>query len=413
MLINTIEWFEFDLINYYIKDPQLNFGYPFLPVPIFSKQVLGLIMYGMALSTILIIIGRFVRIAALYFGLAFAYFFLIDQTFYNNHYYLIILISGMLVFMRSDEAFVLGKKSAPTYIEAWQYWLLRFQVMVVYFFGGVAKMNPYWLDHEPAKTLLEMKALASGISYVSSQPIVLTITYGGLVFDLLIGFALLYKPTQKLGIVAAILFNVMNAWLFHDISIFPYFMLGALILFINPNTVHEWLKEKKLAKKPLQSNESKHLSGVGMIILSLYMVLQITLPIRHYFIPGYTDWTGEGQRFSWRMKIQTRIYNVDEISFIIDTGEGQSIIDVRKYINDDQYHQMLHSPLMVVQFAQFIEAHAKENFGFENVEIAANIPIEFNGQPKAFMFYPNTNILESHRRNDSFYDWMPPAPGLD
>ncbi len=414
MLINIIEWYDFNLISYYIMEPSVNFRYDFLALPILPEKLLKLMMHGMIISTLLMITGVLFRWAVLYFFLSFSYFFLVDQTFYNNHYYLIILLSGMMFFMDLDKSFTLRKIKGNTLIGMWQYWLLRFQVIIVYFYGGIAKINPYWFNHEPTREILNSKAIRSGIDALTSEFMIGLITYGGLVFDLFIGFALLYKPTRKIAFIAAIGFNITNAWLFNDISIFPYFMLGALILFFEPDEVSTWLVKMKLIKQFSSTKESAiKLPKWGLFMLSSYVLFQLGFPLRQYFIDGYADWTGEGQRFSWHMKIQNRIYDIRNIKMYIDTGSERSQIDIRKYLNDDQYHQMLHSPQMVIQFAEFIEDHARVNYGILSPKITAEIPIGFNGEKPTLMFYPDKDLLEEYRTHQSFNDWMPPAPGIN
>ena len=48
----------------------------------------------------------------------------------------------------SVDAWRAGKRESAT-VPIWTIWLLRFQIGVPYFFGGIAKLNPDWLAGEP------------------------------------------------------------------------------------------------------------------------------------------------------------------------------------------------------------------------------------------------------------------------
>ena len=62
------------------------------------------------------------------------------------------------------------------------------------------------------------------------------ITYGGLLFDLFIGFLLFYKRTRLFAFILVIIFNTMNYFLFlgnSEIGVFPFIMIATLILFMS------------------------------------------------------------------------------------------------------------------------------------------------------------------------------------
>ena len=66
-------------------------------------------------------------------------------------------------------------------------------------------------------------------------------SYGGLSFDLGIGFVLLWRKTRWLGILAVFFFHLMNNWMF-SIGVFPFLMIGATVLFLEPDTPRKWLQ---------------------------------------------------------------------------------------------------------------------------------------------------------------------------
>ena len=98
--------------------------------------------------------------------------------------------------------------------------------MIVYFYAGVAKINEDWLRAEPMKHWLAMDAHKmhllrylvgdAGVKVVSSELSAYLISYTGLVFDIVIGFILLWGRgwIWILSLVACITFHIMNKMLF-------------------------------------------------------------------------------------------------------------------------------------------------------------------------------------------------------
>ncbi len=70
---------------------------------------------------------------------------LIDQTNYLNHYYLISLISFLMLFCPLHRAFAIDAWRQPTSahstVPAGILWLLRIQIALVYLFAGLSKIN--------------------------------------------------------------------------------------------------------------------------------------------------------------------------------------------------------------------------------------------------------------------------------
>ena len=105
--------------------------------------LLGLASLGVAL-------GYRYRLSIVAFFLLFTYVELIDRTTYLNHYYLVSLVSLLMIFLPLDRALSLDARrtpsdSAPRTIPRSVLWLLMAQVGLVYLFAGIAKLNPDWL----------------------------------------------------------------------------------------------------------------------------------------------------------------------------------------------------------------------------------------------------------------------------
>lgn len=99
--------------------------------------------------------GVFYRIATVLFFLGFSYWYLLDQTRYLNHLYLCALIAFLMIFLpchraKSFDAWLrpsIRSNQAPR----WALWAVRFQIGLVYFYAGIAKLASDWLAGEPMR----------------------------------------------------------------------------------------------------------------------------------------------------------------------------------------------------------------------------------------------------------------------
>ena len=64
---------------------------------------------------------------------------------YNNHFYALLLIAFFVTLSQSRAAFALFA-TRQTHASAWPATLMKVQVSVIYFYAGMAKLNPEWLS---------------------------------------------------------------------------------------------------------------------------------------------------------------------------------------------------------------------------------------------------------------------------
>ena len=192
----------------------------------------------MAIAAIGITLGLFYRISASTFFICFTYMFLLEQTKYLNHFYFASLISCLMIFIPAHQRFSLDALRKPairaSFAPAYNLYLLRFQMGVVYFFGGIAKINPDWLSAQPLKMWMAKRADYAIIGpYVNNQNFIYGMAYSGLLLDLFIVPALLYKKTRIPAFLAVCFFHISNALIF-NIGIFPWFSIGITALYFSP-----------------------------------------------------------------------------------------------------------------------------------------------------------------------------------
>ena len=173
-----------DFVQNFIEGPQLSLKYHFAsfidPLP---PVVLEMLIILLMISCILIVLGKLYRYAMAFFFLGFSYIFLLDKAYYNNHLYLICLIALLMIFIPADRNIVRTKKDASQRkdIKKWHLLVLKLQIVIVYFFGGIAKLNYDWLvNQQPVKIILEQKATDSIFSgLLLTDVTTYFIAYGG------------------------------------------------------------------------------------------------------------------------------------------------------------------------------------------------------------------------------------------
>lgn len=371
----------------------------------------------MGILSVCIMLGLFYRFATIAFFLSFSYMFLLEQTRYLNHFYLVVLLSFVMIFLPLNRSAALDvlwrkKKGAET-VPLWSLWLARLMVAVPYFFGGVAKLSPDWLQSEPLQTWLQRRVARGGLGSFFEMPIVaFGMTYGGLLLDLLVVPALLFKRTRLPAFLLLLGFHLMNASIF-NIGIFPWFMIVASTLYFSPswprklwqNLGGKWAmrypaREKLLAPAVLNGRQKAILGGIG-----LWMLIQVAVPLRFLFYPGNVNWTEEGHRFSWHMKLRDKTGTVNFIVKDKESGAPQ-IIDPRTMILPWQYKKMSIHPYLIWQFAD----HLKKEFAKQgqDVSVYADAKASLNGRAYQQLIDPAVDLTSVKRPVFASSPWITP-----
>ena len=233
---------------------------------------------------ILIALGYKYRFSIITFTLMWTAVYLMQKTAYNNHYYLLILISLFMCFFPANQGYAIDAKQNPhiskNYMFGYIKWIIILQLFLVYTYASIAKIYGDWLDFGMVEILMAAKADYPIIGQFLQQPWVhKTIGVGGILFDLLIVPALLWKPTRKMAFLVSIFFHLFNSIVF-QIGIFPYLSLAFTIFFFEPETIRKIFFKKKMVF--LQS-EPQNPSNKNVVLLvgGLYFLIQLLLPLRN------------------------------------------------------------------------------------------------------------------------------------
>ncbi len=403
MLWEVWRYFHFDRINRYYINPTFYFsyfGFEWLsPLPGTGMTWLFHILGGLSIC---IIIGLFYRPVMVLFFLCFSYIFLLDMAQYLNHFYLISLMSFLLIFVPAHRAFSVDvwlnpdrrSQTAP----AWTLWILRWQLAIVYFFGGIAKLNGDWLRGEPMRLWLSERIDFPLIGrFFTVDWIPYFFSYGGLLLDLLIVPLLLWHRTRWFALLAVAFFHLMNARLF-NIGVFPWFALaGTVVLFLPPH----WLHFRWLGTSTQDYTVPATLTRSHNLILALimgYFAFQILIPLRHFLYPGDVNWTEEGHKFAWHMRLRSKRGNVSFHATDTHTNTT-TMMDLEQYLSSRQFRQMINRPEMILELAQ--------ELGSEHTEIRVWNIVSLNDRAYQLVIDPSVNLAAASR-SLGHVDWILP-----
>jgi len=356
--------------------PALHFAFFGLEDVVFVWPGVGVwpLLAAVALGGVGIALGLFFRAACALFGLAFGYLFLIDAAYHNNHYYLLLLLALLLGGSGAHHAWSLDRRRGRV-DPAWagrvrrrDLWLLRAQLVLVYAFAAVAKLNPDWLGAaEPLASWLAHRAETARWPGLVGHPAVPWImAWGGLAFDAVIGPALLWRRTRPAACVAAALFHVTNAALF-SIGVFPWLMLATLLLFAEPDLprrllrragevlAEPWLGRLAAGEPDPPPPPRPRARTAARAAIALYLTAQVLLPLRHWAYPGDVAWNEAGHRFAWRMKLRSKQIHTLRVTVHYADGRAETVDPVAAgHLNRRQARDMAAHPGMLRQYARFL-----------------------------------------------------------
>lgn len=413
MLWEVFRYFQNNWIHRYYIEPTVHFTYyGFSWIKAWPAQGMYLHFVALGVLAFCILVGYYYRVAAALFFLGFTYVFLLDQTRYLNHFYLISLLSFLLIFVPAARAFSLDARERPNLhsdtAPAWSLWILRAQLGLVYFFGGIAKLNGDWLRGEPMRMWLANRMDFPVIGgYFKEEWMVYQFVIGGLLLDLLIVPLLLWKRTRVYAFVAAAAFHLLNAQLF-NIGIFPWFMLFATLVFFPPDLSRRLLRamgferaaryrrptRKARDASPVTASFSPRQKAV-IAALSVYFAVQILLPLRHFLYQGDVNWTEEGHNFSWHMKLRDKEGRA--VFIISDPAGGQEWrVSLKRYLQSRQRSKVVTRPDMILQLSHYL-AEEKRREGYENVEVRVRAMTSLNGRKRQLLIDSTVDLAKEPR----------------
>ncbi len=399
----------------------------------FAEPWMSLFFLSALLAALAVLLGKWYRVCAAYFALCFVYMFLMEKSFYLNHGYLFSVLSFLMVLLPANRAFSMDVLKRPAMrlntIPYWPLFLLQFSMAVVYFFGGIAKINPDWLQAQPLKIWLGNKADMPLLGWLwAKETTAWVLSYGGLLLDLFIVLFLVIRRTRIWAFAFILFFHTTNLILF-KIGIFPFLSVSLSLLFFPsdfPLKVFQWLTERwpKLDRlqqwwdRKLNNSQAAPQPPVGKwqyrpnqqrvisLLVVLYILIHLLVPLRHHYFKGDVAWTEEGHRYAWRMMLRSkRAYG----HFKVVNLETQENVKVSPddYMTKRQRRKMLSHPDMILQFAHFLETEYRKQ-GWMDIAVFANISARLNQHPYQAYIDSKVDLTKEHWSFLKESDWIIP-----
>ena len=387
-------------------DPQVTFsfiGFEWLkPLPGF-----GMYFYFIAMGVfgLAIMLGYRYRIAIISYTILWAGVYFMQKTAYNNHYYLLLLISFLMIFLPSNSYASLDVRQNRIKEEnTMPYWislLFIIQVAIVYVFASIAKFYPDWLDGTFTRNLLADSTNVITLKKLFLQKwFYLFIAYMGIIFDLLIVPLLLFKKTRMLALLASLTFHLFNA-IFLEIGIFPFFALTFALFFYEPETIRSVFLRRKTSIETDNGQSNYYGKKIVYFLIIPYLIIQLLLPLRHHFIEGDVLWTEEGHRLSWRMMLRERNGFIHIRIKDLKTGE-ESLYDYRKNLTDKQIQNLATKPDFIWQYCQYI----KEEFNGKDIAIFINCKNSINRKEYKSLIDPKFDMAKAKWDYFRHNEWL-------
>jgi hypothetical protein len=359
----------------------------------------------MAIAALGIALGAWFRISAITFLLLFSYIELIDKTYYLNHYYFVSIFCFLLLISPAHKRFSIdvlrNAVLRQSHTANWYRAVFLFQLSIVYFFAGMAKLQSDWLlEAMPLKIWLpareDLPLIGSLLKYEATAYV---FSWSGAIYDLFIPFILLNRKTVWYGYAGVVVFH-MFTWLLFPIGVFPWVMIGATTIFL-PAIFTENLLSRIEGKNQL-SAVIQPVKTDWKLFVSIFLFIQLIIPLRFLLYSNNVLWYEEGFRFSWRVMLVEKNgslqYRVEEIG-----SNKMGIEEPSTHLTSFQQKQMCVQPDMILQYAHFIGAKYKKQG--KNVKVYADSFVSFNGRASQRYVREEVDLMQITQQ-DSREVWM-------
>ena len=361
--------------------------------------------------TVMGILGLFIMIGFKYrwslalFSFLWLGIYLMQKENYNNHYYLLLLTCIIMLFLPAHQyASIdarLNSKIKSGIMPQWCSWVMIAFISIVYFYAGIAKFYPDWLNGTFIRILYSNHVHWPYIgSYLKEQWVVLGISYMAIAFDLLIIPLLLYKPTRTPAVLAYLAFHLCNAIML-NIGIFPFFALSFIVFFYPPQSIQKlFFKQKNTDFKNTAVNTQPQLLKYFFIP---FLLIHLLLPLRHWFIKGNVLWTEEGHRLSWRMMLRSKKGTIQFKIVNLKTNEI-TYYDIKKRLTPLQQNFIVYKPDGIWQMAQRIKKEYTEKG--EKIALFVEAKVSVNEGNYENLIDPNYDFTQAQWNYFCHNDWI-------
>ncbi len=412
LVIDCWRFIRDDRIYRYWVAPEIHFTYPgfgwVTPLP---EPWIYLAWLAMGLCALLVMLGLFYRPAVVTLTALFGYFFLLDKAEYLNHFYLVLLFLGLMCVLPAHRQLSLDARwrrgVRASHVPYAAVFVLRAQMEIMLIFAGLVKLTPDWLAGEPLGLWLRAQSDAHLFGALFEQDwVILAGTWGAVALHLVGAPLLLWRRTRLATFAVYCLFHSANA-MFFNIGIFPWLTIAATTIFFAPDwprLAARWMLARfETLPPPLPQPRppARPLPRIALVALAGWLAVQIALPLRAGLFATEVRWTGDGHRFSWRMRLYDR---QAEGVFVVEAGDRVWRVEPTEFLTRRQASKMLVRSDMIHQFARALERIWAEA-GHGDVVVRAEIFKSLNGRPPQAFVDPGVDLTAvplAYARSDAW-----------
>ncbi len=388
----------------------------------------GMVFYYllMAVLGIMVAFGFYYRASMITFTVMWTITYVMQTTRYNNHYYLLILISLMMCTVPASaycswDARV-GRVPRSLTCPRWCVTTFMVQIAILYTFAAIAKLDWDWLTAKPTGIWLARKAgdpvypaalrLVYGLGWLKWF-----MSYGGLLFDLLIVPGLLWRRTRVFAFCASLFFHLFNSITF-GIGIGPYLGISLSAFFFPAATIDRIFFQTRTAvgeigEAPSAAPASEsappapaRAHRAALAFYAIFFLVQLLLPLRHWLYEGHVNWTEEGHRMSWHMMVRNKMGTI--YYKVRDPATGKEwIVRPQQYLTPKQAERVATRPDILWQFAQLLRREYEAK-GIKPVEIFAHARVSLNGREHRPFVDRRVNLAAVEWEHFGHKEWILP-----
>lgn len=434
LCLSSIRFLSNGWVDRFYVQPTYFFKYwGFEWVRVLPEPWMTVVYVAMAVLGAFVAVGFAYRVSIVALFFMFTYVELIDVTNYLNHYYLVSLLLLLMSFLPLHRAYSIDARIWPGRashtVPAWMLYLLRFQIGVVYFYAGIAKLQPDWLIHgQPLAIWLAARTEIPVLGALFTLPAMPHImSWAGFLNDTLVVPFLLWRTTRPYAFATVFVFHLCTHLLF-PIGVFPFLMVSGATLFFDadwPRKAAHWFGQRDLGEmSEAGRRDSQGLSPVGhtastvagrwstpvAALVVAYCVLQAAMPLRANLYPGDVLWHEQGMRYAWRVMAREKNGSV---SYRVrwQGADHELRVPPSQYLTSHQEREMSVQPDLILQLAHRI-AEDFEAEGYEDVQVRANVWASLNGRRAARLIDPGVDLAKE-QDTLAFMGWISPRPTTD
>ncbi len=360
------------------KDTTIHFPFKGLewirPMP---YEFMLLVFSALIIAALFMAAGWFFRRATLLFILLFSYIAFCDKAAYLSYYSFVILIAFMLLVSPAHRLFSLDLLRKPQIrVDYAPHWLLlafKLQVVMLFFFAGMAKLNYDWLfTGLPITLWLQDVFISFGWSaavLISNPWIGISLSWALVLFDFILPHFLMDTRTSKKAFWVVVLVQVPGMLIFPT-GMFPLLVLLMCTVFFPHQPIHLLVSKISYFLYDFFQFKGEVFNPGGVFVLqykmerlfpvlaALYFSIQVLLPVYLFLSWGSFQWANKAFHFSWDLQVnQNRNPNIEFIKVNRLQGNIEPI-EVDHLINAFQKKRMASDPEMLETFLIALEHNA-------------------------------------------------------